>query len=316
MLELLSGPNAIYRGLAPGSPVDALTDVAETQRAFYDDSLGLCSYSLTLGGYCIVQLDGAAYLRSDQARANVFTLDLQQPGEWLIHASLFEDALYEFDKRAGTFGALVLSGATGDMSNIHVRAADRYLSALSGFVQFRPLDLSAAFVTEATLTGAGSGRPTWSRTRDANVLALVYTGGELVYYDVAAQAQAAGGGNLGANAGAWYSVKHDVFVALASDAVKVFANAVRPASLSNPAAVDAIVQGRVSQVRVRLLGADSDACAGELVNWSITAGDGSLKHAQSETDADGYAYNDYIAPVSGGAGSPFGSVTIQAQVAF
>ena len=316
MLELLSGPNAIYRGLAPGSPVAALTDVAETQRAFYDDGLGLCSYSATLAGYCIVQLDGAAFLRSAKARANVFALDLQRPGEWLIHASLFEDALYEFDKRAGTFGALVLSGGTGDMSNIHVRAADRYLSAIGAGVQFRPLDLSAAFVTEAVLSGAGDGRPTWSRTRNGNVLALVYQTGELVYYDVDAGAQVAGGGNLGANAGAWYSVKHDVFVALASDAVKVFANAVRPASLSNPAAIDAIVQGRVSQVRVRLLGSSSDACEGELVNWSITAGSGALKYAQSETDADGYAVNEYIAPVSGGAGSPFGSVTIQAQVAF
>ena len=90
----------------------------------------------------------------------------------------------------------------------------------------------------------------------------------------------------------------------------------RPSSLSSPAAVSAIAQGRVSQVRVRLLGANSDACEGELVDWSITAGSGALAEAQSTTDADGYAYNEYIAPVTGGAGSPFGSVTIQAQVLY
>lgn len=307
----------MHNGNDPGSPIATLTDVATGMSAFYDDSLGICSYSGTLGGYCLAQLDGIAHLRSYQPRANRFSLDMQRAGQWIVHASLFETALYEFDKSAGTFGALILdTGVTSDMTNLCVRATDRYLEVINGVVQQRPLDLSTAASTEATLTGAGSGRPTVSRTRAADIIALAYNDGPVLYYDVAAQAQASGSANLGANDGAWYSPKHDIFVAIASHAVKVFANAVRPSSLANPVAVSPLTQGRVSQVKVRLLGSNADPCVGELVDWSITAGSGSLAEAQSTTDADGYAYNDYIAPVSGGAGSPFGSVTIQAQVLF
>jgi len=315
VLELLA-THSIYNAANPGSPIDTLTDVATGVYAFYDDGQGLCSYSATLAGYCVVQLDGAVYLRSSQARANRFTLDLQRLSEYLIHESLGEAVMYLFNKRAGTAGDAVITGSIGDMADIQVRAADRYLSATAGIVQFRPLDLSAAWVTESVLTGAGTGTPTWSRTRNANVLALAWSAGQVAYYDVSAQAQADGSANIGSNVGAWYSPKHDVFVALAFNTIKVFANAVRPSALSNPVAVTPLTQGRVSQVKVRLLGSNSDPCVDELVDWSITAGSGTLAEAQSATDADGYAYNDYIAPVTGGAGSPYGSVTIQATVLF
>lgn len=321
MLELLSGPRTIQNGNDPGSPVATLTDIATATAAFYDD-LGLCTYSGTIGGYCVVQLDGMAHLRSYQSRANSFTLDMQRPGEWIIHESLFERALYEFNKGPGTFGDLVINtGVIADMTSLIVRTADRYLDVINGNVRWRPLDLSTATVLEAILTGAGSGRPTVSRTLNPNVICFVWGNGPVAYYDVNARAQVAGSGNVGTNSGGWYSPKHDIFVTLTNnaptpDTVSVFANAVRPASISNPVAVSPLVQGRVSQVKVRLLGSNSDACADELVNWSITAGSGAMADAQTTTDADGWAYNDYIAPVSGGAGSPFGSVSIQAQVLF
>lgn len=289
-----------------------LTDVASDTSAFYDDGLGLCSYSAILGGYCLVQLDGTAYLRGEQSRANRFTLDLQNPGAWIIHESLFETGLYEWNKAPGTIGPLVIdTGLTGDTTDLLVRAADRYLDIIHNGIRFRPLDLSAAVVTEATLIGAGGGRPTASRTRSANVIALAWTTGPVCYYDVVARAQVGVASNIGVNGGAWYSVKHDIFVALLSHQIKVFANAVRPASLSNPSALSTVARAHVSEVRVRLLGANADACAGELVNWSVTAGSGALKLAQSETDADGYAYNEYVAPVA-----TTGSVTVQAQVLF
>lgn len=292
---------------------DVLTDVSSgiAMAAFYDDGLGLCSFSAILGGYCLVQLDGTAYLRSAQARANRFALDMQRPGEWIIHASLFEDAMYEFHKVPGTLGPLVIStGVTADMSNLLVRCEDRYLEVISGNIQFRPLDLSAAAVTEAVMS-AGSGRPTASRTRAPNVIALAYSTGPVVYYDVVNRVQVGTVSNIGTNDGAWYSLKHDIFVAMLTHQIKVFANTVRPASLSNPAALTTVAQAHVSEVRVRLLGANADACASELVNWSITVGSGALKLAQSETDANGYAYNEYVAPVG-----TTGSVTIQAQVLF
>jgi hypothetical protein len=289
---------------------------SNAQKAFYDDSVGLCTYNATLGGHCVIQFDGAAYLRSYQPRANDFTLDLQRPGEYLLRDSLASTAIYLFDKATGIAGALVSSGASGHVSDALVRASDRFITVSGGTVQYKALTLGGSWTTEATLTGAGTLAPTVSRTRDANVIALAYANGTVLYYDVEARAQVAGSAYIGTNNGAWYSPKHDIFVALASAMVKVFANAVRPSSLSNPAAVSPITQGRVSEVQVRLLGANSDPCADELVDWSITAGDGALKYAQTTTDADGYATNEYVAPVTGGAGSPFGNVTIQAQVNF
>jgi hypothetical protein len=317
VLELLS-TQTIYDAADPGSPLDTLTDTANNVSAFYDDSLGWCSYSGSLGGYCITQLDGATYLRSYQPRANKFAIDMQRPGEYVIHSSLFEDALYEFDKRAGLAGTLILSGAVAAFGQAQVRAADRWLYVLATQLQSRPLDFSGAWTTETSLTGTSGSLATWSRTRAPNVLAIAHENGTIVYYDVNAQAQVGGVSHIAANQGAWYSPKHDIFVArTAAHEIKVYANAVRPSSLSNPAVVTtALTQGRVSSVRVRLLGSNSDACEGELVDWSITAGSGSLALAQSTTDEDGYAYNDYIAPVSGGAGSPFGNVTIQAQVLY
>ena len=303
-LELLAGPFAV---------TDALGTVLlpeNQQFAFYDDALGLCSYNATLDGYCIIQLDGRAYLRSNAARANRFVVDLQRPGEYLVHESLDEGMLYLFDKRAGVFGALLLSGGTNFVRDIQARALDRYLNVLNNAVRFKPLDNSGSWTTEATLSGTGSGYPAVSRTRIDGVLCLVYTDGQVVYYNVNAKAQHAGGAAIGANSGAWYSPKHDVFIALVANQVKIFANAVRPAALSNPVAETPLTKGKVSRVKVRLTGADGEACANELIGWSM-AGVGSLANNQSTTDADGWSYNDYRAPVIG-----LGSATINAEARF
>lgn len=304
MLELLAGPFAVTNG--GGATITPSNGAS----AFYDDALGFCCYNGTLGGYAIAQLDGVAYLRSAQARANRFTLDLQNPGKYLVHASLFEDALYTFDKHAGTFGELLLSGGTNFVHDLQARASDRYLYVLNNAVQFKPLDGTGSWTTEATLTNNGSGTPTLSRTRVNGVLCLAYDDGHIIFYDTIEREQRAGAARIGANSGAWYSPKHDVLVAIVSNQIKIFANAVRPAALSNPVAVSALTQGRVSRVKVQLTGAQSETCEGEIIEWSVT-GVGSVALVQSETDADGWAYNDYLAPVSG-----TGSATIQAEVKF
>lgn len=303
-LELLAGPFAIA-----DEEANVLTP-SSGQFAFYDDALGLCTYDADLGGYSIIQLDGTAYLRSDTDRANRYAVDLQRPGEYLAHESLAEGKLYVFDKRAGVFGDLLLSGGSNFVRDLQVRASDRYLNVASNAVRFKPLDNSGSWTTEATLINAGSGAPTISRSRIDGVLCLAYADGHIVYYDVFASEQSAGGANIGANSGAWYSAKHNIFVALVSHQIKVFANAVRPATLSNPAADTALTKGRVSRVKVLLLGSNAEACADEIVEWSMT-GSGSLAEAQSVTDADGWAYNDYRAPVTS-----TGSATINAQVQF
>jgi hypothetical protein len=304
VLELLAGPYTVTDG--EGTTITP----SNGQKALYDDSLGLCVYNATLGGYSIAQLDGKTYLRGAMARANAFVIDLQNPGEYLIQDSLFSNKLYSFDKRAGTFGELLLSGPDSFVSGLMVRCPDRYLSVFSGNVLWKPLDASGSFATEATLTNAGSGDPTVSLARKDGVICIVYAGGQIVYYDTVAKAQASGRAVIGANQGAWYSRKHDIFVALNAGAIKVYANAVRPAVLANPVAVDALTKGRVSSVKVLLQGDSSDPCAGERIEWSLT-GVGALALEQSVTDADGWAYNEYLAPVTS-----TGSATIQAQVQF
>lgn len=307
MLELLA-THAIFNA----NTASVLTDTANSVSSFYDDGLGWCSYSGTLGGYCIVQLDGGAYLRAYQPRANKFALDLQRGNEYIIHDSLFSNALYLFDKRAGARLDLLLSGPDGTYGGAQVRAQDRWLSVSASSVQWRPLDFSGSWTTETTLTGTSGANATWSRTASPDVLAIAHENGTIVYYDVAQRLQVRGVSYIESNQGAWYSRKHDVFIARTSaHQIKVYASAVRPDALSNPAALSTITQGQVSQVRVRLLGANSDPCAGELIDWAIASGGGSMALAQSTTDADGYAYNDYVAPVASA-----GSVTIRATVLY
>ncbi|RWA55350.1 hypothetical protein AU476_07530 [Cupriavidus sp. UYMSc13B] len=88
-----------------------LTDLSTGDAAFFDDDIGLYTYSGFKNGLVVTQLDGNTYRRAAQARANVFALDLQNPGEYLVHESLQERDLYLFNKRAGVFGELVVSNA-------------------------------------------------------------------------------------------------------------------------------------------------------------------------------------------------------------
>lgn len=303
-LELLAGPFTIVDGEAN------VLEPSSGQFAFYADGLGLCTYDASLGGYCIIQLDGTTYLRSDTIRSNRYTVDLQRPGEYLAHDSTSEADLYLFDKRAGVFGDLVLSGATNFVVDLQVRASDRYLNVAGSAVRFKPLDNSGSWTTEATLVNAGSGAPTISRTRSDGVLCLVYADGHIVYYDAIAKEQKAGAAAIGANNGAWYSPKHNIVVALDADELKVFATVARPAALSNPVAETALTRGKVSRVKVQLTGADDEVCGNEIIGWSMS-GDGELAYSQSTTDSDGWAYNDFRAPVSGP-----GSATINAEARF
>lgn len=305
-LEILAGAFDI---VAPDATVLTPSNGAY---AFYDDSLGLCTYSSVLGGYSIVQLDGTAHLRSDTDRQNKYVVDLQRPGDYCVHQSGDESDLYEFDKSAGVFGEAVLSSSTTNwVVDIQVRCADRYLSVSGSAVRFKPLDNSGSWTTEATLTSAGSGAPSISLSRATGVLCLVYLDGKVLYYDAINKVQVGGTANIGANNGAWYSPKFNVLVALVSNKVKIFATVPRPATLSNPVEVTSIVQGRVSQVRVQLLGSNSEACPDEIIEWSITAGLGTLANAQSTTDESGFAYMNYRAPVDS-----TGTATVQAEVVF
>ncbi|WP_454752153.1 hypothetical protein [Cupriavidus necator] len=296
-LELLAGAFDIVAGGA------VITDPSTGNTTLYDDDIGLYTFSVTMGGLLVAQLDGRAHLRASQARANAFTLDLQNPGEYLIHESLNEGRLYKFNKRSGTVGDIVVdSEVTNYVADTHVRTPDRYLRVAGTNVQYKPLTLVGGWTYEASLTGGVTGPVTVSRTRDANVLAVAFSNGIILFYDWVNKRQVEGVAYVGANAGAWYSPRHDIFVVLVSHQLKIFASTPRPASLSNPVAVAPLTKGRASAVKVRALGSNSEPCPRELVDWSLT-GPGALAVAQSETDADGWAWNTYVAPMAAG-GSP------------
>lgn len=305
-LELLAGPFDI---VANGSLV---TDPSTGGAALYDDDIGLYTFSFAKGGLHVVQLDGHAYLRAAQARANAFTLDLQNPGEYLIHDSFQESRLYKFNKRAATFGDFVIgTETTGYVSGAQVRTPDRYLHIEGTNVQSKPLTLVGGWSYEASLSGAAiDGGATVSTTRDAHVLAIAFSNGPVVFYDWVKKTQVGGVAFIGINAGAWYSPRHDIYVALTGAQLNVFASSPRPSTISNPVAVAALAKGRASSIKARVLGSNSEPCSDEIVDWALS-GPGALELTQSATDSDGWAWNTYVAPQVAG-----GTPTITAEVRF
>ena len=298
-LERLAGPFTVRN--PAGAPID-IEEARFYPTALYDDAIGLAS-TMSNGGsgtlFCITQMDGTTYPRAAGYRANSYVLDLQSATAWLIVNGLFLDAIYAFDPQTGVAGNLVINAGNGSMVDVQARAADRWLSFVNANVQSRPLDFTTAFATEFTLAGAGSGRANLSRTRRANILCLTWQTGEVLFYDHVARAQTAGAAFVGANTGAWYSPRHDVFVVLtgtSTNQVSVVANSVRPTAISAPVAAPALAKGRGSVISVYLRGTNNDPAAGELVDWAL-AGPGSLLAPQSRTDADGIARVGYVAPI-------------------
>jgi hypothetical protein len=327
MMELLAGPYTVARS----GTDNRFTGPTDVNRAFWDDELGIGSLSSytsvddTLGygaNYFITQLDGTCGARA-KAQHGAVLVDMTGQYEWCLFNAGFDvdlssaaGTLYGFDKQSGVYAdKLIVKSAAlfaEPGSYPQIRTADRLIAIQGPYVTKRAIDGSdSEWVAEYTLTPGildpiyfNPNVPSVSRTRDANVLCLIYPSGGILFYDVVAKQQVAKPwiARIGANNGAWYSVKYDIFISYTvSDTdwyVSVWANAVRPDSLSDPEAVSPLVAGRVTQVRARLLGGHGEPCAGELISWSITAGDGSLTATQSTTDSEGYAYVGYAAPIT------------------
>lgn len=326
MMELLAGPYTVaHAGLD-----NRYTGPAGINRAFWDDELGIGSLSAytsvadTFGhgsNYFVTQLDGTCGARAKVDHGTVL-IDMTGQYEWCLFTSGFDPvlgssgAVYGFDKQTGVYedkpiarSAALFSEAT---SFPQIRGADRLIAIQGPYVTKRAVDGSdSSWVVECVLTpGAldpiysSYGVPAVSRTRDAGVLCLIYPSGGMLFYDVVAKQQVVKPwiGHIGVNSGAWYSVKYDIYISYTtSDTdwnVSVWANSVRPDSLGSPEAVAPVVSAKVTQVRARLLGAQGEPCKDELISWSITSGDGSLTTTQSKTDANGYAYTGYVAPIT------------------
>jgi hypothetical protein len=315
VLELLSGPHSLLDLNAVAVADDGLQQCRQ-----WDDDVGLIfSEGRTLKKSWLIQLDGTACLRGDDYGLLIVDLQRDRPGEYLLIDALFVDTLYLYDKRAATRTALVLSGGINAMANIQVRTQDRFLSALGAAVKWRPLDISAAAATEATLTGVGSlafpisSVPVWSRTRNPDVLALAYENGNILYYNHKTKTQAPGAAFIGANNQAWYSARHNIWIKLdASRQITVHAATPRPAALSAPSGAAAL-RGRVTTFTTRATGDAGEPVPDELIDWSLQSGSiGQLAAPQSRTDAAGYATVDYIAPVTGA----LGNATLKAELRY
>src|SRR6266705_5336966 len=248
-------------------------------------------------GFYAVQMDGAAQLRSDMSVGLVPVLDLRSARGLAVSDT---SSLYNFNWIAGYPDATALLTPGVSTAGIAVITVDRYLKFSSGTpMQALESPNGVTFTAEYTFpTPAGYTFVNVSRGRTPTEVCITYTNGslgQLRFYDVSLKKQIGETLYIGESFDScWYVPKYDVFVEIKNKQVKILANSINPSTLSNPTAITAVTAGRVSKLRVQLLGAQSEPCVGELVNWSIASGSGSLSVPQSVTDVSGYAYADLI----------------------
>jgi hypothetical protein len=300
VLEVLAGP--FDRLLPDSSTAPSVPD------AFWDDRLGLGGWH-SAHGYYVTQLDGTTHQRARAYQMGRFAIDDTTDG-WL-QTSVTNAQAYPWDYASGTrTGAAVIAGGTND-ADFDVRLPDRLLRARKSggslVVEWRPTDLSAGWVTEATVSVGGSGADVHVSRAGGLRYWLACEDGRTALYDSLAVAWLRTGMYLPAHDGAWYSPRLGVFVALDSDQVSVYAATPLPTTVAAPSGSP--VRGRVNIVTTRVTGSNGEACPEELVDWALTAGSGEMIDAQSTTDDEGYATARYLAPMTGGT-----NPTIRAQV--
>ncbi len=324
-----------YYPEAPGAEnfVNVYQDAYMGGDACWDDDVGICAkgstYGVTYGtlppdpvtfvqeslnhlghNYYVIQMDGTAGPRGELSNyPNGFVVDARSPGGLCVFSrdpvgttSDITYDLYEFEPPLGTLGALIQSSAYAH-TDAHVLCSDRFLRIDARGIYALPL-LTAGETLECPF-GIGDGGGLFygasvSRTADRDVLCIVWDSGRVIYYNVIAKALVRTEHErwIGANTRAWYSPRFDVFVSsVQENYIRIYANAVRPASISAPVASTSVVLGRMTSVAVQVLGAQGEPCAGELVQWSVV-GPGHLELFQSATDADGTATNRYAPPVT------------------
>ena len=304
-LELLAGPfDVTYNGAITGYNV----------RPTWTDPEGLVGF-LTDGGtakYQIVQLDGVTHVRNNDAsafKAQSLSWDFVQDAP--LYFGFGGSGIYEFDALTGSIGALITGGYAGYPV---ARMADRWLAAQGNnfnavHIYWFPLNnpaaqptIEATLLAGRTLSGAGI-----ISDAGGGKLYAGFTNGDIYCYDHAGRAQVGPWQSINlTNKGIWYSRKWDIFISLHyvganHDQIRIWANETRPAVLSNPTALSSVLRGKVTTLRVQLLGDAGEPAPNELVDWALS-GPGALSTLQGATDADGFATVDYIAP-TGSLGS-------------
>ena len=317
-LEVLYGPAPIAEGGVQ------LTAFSAGLGATYIQGLGLLGFGIDAagGGEFSVQLDGTAFRRTDFAGAGAVVVPDLRYGVRGLAAIVSGLAIYNVNWLAGRTDLTPwLTPVSGFFGTIHAVCADRFLQ-FGNTVKAAPLydGRSASFVTEYTFTGTPPGGLQSISVAGPTELCLAYGSGlhpQVRFYDVVQKTETRAPARFldASYLGVYYVPKHDVFVGVRQVSghanICVLANAPRPASVSNPTFAPAPTAGEVSDVTVQVLGDAGEPCVGELINWSIAAGGGSLTQVQSATDATGWAHTGYVAPPG-----LAGSVTLATDLEF
>lgn len=297
-LDLLAGPFPL---LLEGKPAKRHGD------AFWVDGLGLAlfgtwqdnsSYHGQGAWYGIVQPDGAVRVRNENPAGTYYADHLM----W----DCMRDDLIGHRPTVGMFEFRALTGSfLSPVAMAEFRLRDgSFLRYVTGTIE---RDQGAGFVSETAIFGilddGYSDKAVFCPSRHADQVWLGLSGGRIVLYDTAARAVAAPPTGIAMpNVGIWYSRAYDAFVSLhekpdLSLELRWWSNAARPAALSAPEFVDPPRAGWAGRVRARLTGSYGEPCAGHTVAWILT-GDGALLDSRTDTDADGYAWTRYVAPMA------------------
>lgn len=200
-------------------------------------------------------------------------------------------------------------------------------------IQIAPLDATdnLDFATEYTVT------PGWTVSSQFNRISLgpdnlIYcyngdaTNPTIIVYDYVLKTEVYQ--NPGLGSGRWeldhqvraviYSRMLDVFMTYEEDGLTsgqgilyVYSTEMTPSALSAPTDSPAIAAGVVSTLSVALTDDQGVGIRGRLIDWSITAGNGTLLDTQTTTDEDGVATTQYRAEITGGS-----NPTIQASLTY
>ncbi len=308
-LEPLGGPYPLLR-----------EGVAVRRRLQYTphwvDGLGLVGWwgsgadGETNPAYGVAQMDGVTWTRNNNTSGSYasghIVSDIDGGGLLRARPPSYGGDLSAFRAITGSALDVLYAPASWPSQQLVAQLADRYLWIGDGVgddgkLYSSPLG-STTLTLEHTFSGA-SGRGTVSAGPEAGQIWVAFESGHLWLYDAADQLEIGAGTGIGMSClGVWYSQLYDLFVTLhevdaVSQALRAWAREARPSAVSAPEALEPLVQGRVAALRTQVTGSYGEPCAGRRVDWSLT-GDGALAAAQSETDADGYALVDYVAPVA------------------
>lgn len=242
-------------------------------------------------------------------------------------------SVVQFEPELGCFTRGVIKSTT---TAPQIRTPEGwYRMSGSANIQRGPLDMAddTEFVTEHTLVNgspATFGNQSTVSPGPGTTIYFNYSAGAIVQYDYIKKEEVypnpgqvpngtTGRLNFGGSVvRAVYSQKLDCFMVLTDSGTVTQTNVYAahpedcvPNAISVPVATPAVAAGVLSEISVTLSDDFSVGIPGRLIDWSITAGNGTLTDSQTTTDEDGIATTYYRAPISGGV-----NPTIQASLTY